>query len=454
VRGLGSWDTALITAGTMLGSSIFIAAAFVPRALPHATLVLVAWLLGGLLTLAGALSYAELGAMFPRAGGQYHFLKEAFGPLSGFLFGWASFFVAQSAANAFVAVAFAEYIGPFVPSISTTQMVFTLPIGPWAWQVNAVQVVAVLAIFILTAVNCFGLWLGAGVQNALTVLKVAAVILLGAVGLFVPARATPDWTAPLPAGNLALAFGVALVGVFGAYDGWYQVTFSAGEIRDPHRSLPRGMITGVVTIIVLYVLLNLVYLRALPLVELAATPRIGESAAVALFGKAGGRLMALAVLLSLFGCLSSGILTASRIYLPMAEDGVFFRFLARIHPTYRTPTASLVAQGVWSAVLALWGTYEQLLGYLVFMLYVFHTATGLALFRLRRARPSADRPYRAWGYPWVPGLFVMTSLLFVANSLVASPVDSLIGLGLVALGVPAYTRWRRTASATAAMHTA
>src|SRR5262245_43894218 len=205
------------------------------------------------------------------------------------------------------------------------------------------------------------------------------------------------------------------------------------------------MIAGVVTIITLYALLNLVYLRALPLAKLAAAPRIGESAAVALFGKAGGRLMALAVLLSLFGCLSSGILTASRIYLPMAEDGVFFRSLARIHPTYRTPTASLVAQGVWSAVLALWGTYQQLLGYLVFMLYVFHAATGLALFRLRRLRPSAARPYRAWGYPWVPGLFVMTSLLFVANSLLASPVDSLIGLGLVALGVPAFKWWRRTA---------
>src|SRR5262245_8940884 len=305
VRGLGSWDTALITSGTMLGSSIFIAAAFVPRALPHATLVLVAWILGGLLTLAGALTYAELGTMFPRAGGQYHFLKEAFGSLAGFLFGWASFLVAQSAANAYVAGSFGEYLGAFVPSISTKHVVLVLPIGPWTWHISTVQVVGVLAIAALTAVNCFGLKEGVGVQNAFTVLKVAAVVLLGVIGLFVPARTTAHWTAPLPTGNLAVAFGVALVGVFGAYDGWYQATFSAGEVRDAQRNLPRGMIVGVIGIIVLYTLLNLVYLRALPLAELAATPRIGESAAVALFGRAGGRLMALAVLLSLFRSLAS-----------------------------------------------------------------------------------------------------------------------------------------------------
>lgn len=445
VRGLGEWDAALITSGTMLGSSIFIAAAIVPRALPHPSLVLAAWIFGGLLTLAGAVTYAELGAMFPRAGGQYHFLKEAYGPLSGFLFGWASFLVAQSAAIAYVGVAFGEYLGAFVPSISTTHVVFALPLGAWTWQINAVQLVGAASIVILTAVNYFGLKEGAGVQNALTVLKVAVVVLLCVAGLVVRPTTTVHWTAPLPPGNLTMAFGLALVGIFGACDGFYQATFSAGEIRNPDRNLPRGMVKGVLVIVALYTLLNVVYLRALPIADLAASHRIGESAAQALLGQTGGRLMALAVLVSLFGCLASGILTASRIYLPMAEDGLFFRSLARVHPKHRTPTASLVAQGVWATALALLGTYEQLLGYAVFVLYVFHGATAIALFRLRRTRPAAARPYRVWGYPWVPGLFLLTSIFFVASSFLASPVDSLIGTGLVALGIPAYLWWTRTA---------
>jgi basic amino acid/polyamine antiporter, APA family len=445
VRGLGAWDTALITVGTMLGSSIFIGAALVPRALSHPALVLSAWIVGGLLTIAGALTYAELGAMFPRAGGQYHFLKEAFGPFSGFMFGWASFLVAQSAANAYVAVAFGEYVGAFIPGVSTTHAILAVPIGPWTWRLNAVQVVGAVAIAVLTAINYLGLKEGAGVQNVLTVLKGGAVLLLCVAGFAVPARTAIEWFAPLPTGNLAAGIGVALVGVFGAYDGWYQATFVAGEIRDPERNLPRGILGGVVAMVLLYTLVNVTYLRALPLATLGASPRIGESAALALLGPTGGRLMALAVILVLLGCLSSGILTAARIYLPMAQDGVFFHVLDRIHPVHRVPTASLVAQGMWSVVLALLGTYENLLGYVVFVLFLFHAATGVALFRLRRERPGAPRPYRTWGYPWVPLLFVLTSLGFVINALVTNPRDSCIGVAIVALGAPAYWWWRRGA---------
>ncbi len=260
------------------------------------------------------------------------------------------------------------------------------------------QLVGAAAITLLTVVNCLGLKEGAGVQNAFTVLKIGAVLLLCTAGFLVPAGVAIDWTAPLPSGNLAAAIGIAMVGVFGAYDGWYQATFTAGEIRDPSRNLPRGIAAGALAIMVLYAIINVVYLRALPLADLAASPRIGESAAVALLGPRGGQLMALAVLLALFGSLSAGILSAARIYLPMAEDGLF------------------------------------------------HTATGVALFRLRRDRPDASRPYRVSGYPWVPGLFVLTSLLFVVNALVTSPVDSLIGVGIVALGLPAYLWWRRAAN--------
>ena len=443
VRGLGAWDTALITIGTMLGSSIFVAAALVPRALPHPSLVLGAWIVGGVLTIAGALTYAELRAMFPRAGGQYHFLKEAFGPFSGFMFGWASFLVAQSAANAYVAVAFADYLGAFIPSVSTAHAVLSVPLGSWTWQVNTVQLVGAAAIAALTAINYLGLKEGAGVQNVLTILKAAAIVLLCLAGFAVPAHTTVNWFAPLPTGSLATGLGVALVGVFGAYDGWYQATFVSGEIRDPERNILRGLAGGVIAMTLLYTLVNLTYLRALPLDALAASPRIGESAAEALLGPTGGRLMALSVIVVLLGCLSSGILTSARIYLPIAQDGVFFRALDRIHPVRRVPTASLVAQGIWSGVLALLGTYETLLGYVVFVLFVFHAATGVALFQLRRSRPDATRPYRTWGYPWVPLIFVLTSLAFVINALITSPRDSLIGVGILALGVPACTWWKR-----------
>ena len=449
VRRLGAWDTAFITAGTMLGSSIFIGAALVPRALPHAGLVLAIWVAGGLLTMAGALTYAELGAMFPRAGGQYHFLKEAFGPFAGFMFGWASFAVAQSAANAYVGVAFGEYLGAFVPWVSRTTVVSSVPIGSWHWEVNAVQLTGAASIALFTGINCLGVREGARTQAALTVLTVASVLLLCVAGFASPAGQWPEWTAPLPAGKLAAAVGIALVGVFGAYDGWYQATLSAGEMRDPERNLPRGIVAGVLAIMVLYFVVNLTYLRALPLAALGASNRIGEAAATALLGPIGGRLMALAVTIALLGCLSSGILTASRIYLPMAEDGVFFRALARIHPVRRVPMASLLAQGSWSIFLALIGSYEQLLGYAVFVLFLLHFLTGVAHFSLRRSRPDAVRTYRTWGFPWVPGLFVLTAFGFVVNALVTSPRDSFIGVGIVAMGAPAYWWWRRAARARA-----
>jgi len=402
------------------------------------------WVAGGLLTTAGALTYAELGTMFPRAGGQYVYLKEAFSPFSGFLFGWAMFLVGQSAAIAYLGTAFGEYLGAFVPWVSTTNALIAIPMGRWTWRLNAVQLIAAAAITVLTLVNCLGLRQGARVQHVLTVLKVGVVLLICAAGFVAPPGASPDWFAPLPTGNLAAAIGASLVGVLGTYDGWYSATFSAGEIRDPARNLPKGIVTGVIIVTAVYVIINLTYLRALPLASLAQSSRIGESAAAALLGPIGGRVTALAVMLVVLGCLSSTILPASRIYLPMAEDGVFFRFLARIHPTRHIPTASLLAQGAWSMVLAMSGNYQQLLGYTVFVLFVFHAATGVALFRLRYSRPTAARPYRTFGYPWVPGLFVVASLGFVINALVTSPRDSLIGVGIVAMGAPAYWWWRRS----------
>lgn len=440
---MGAWDAISITIGTVLGSAVFIAAAFVPAAVPHPTIVLGLWIGGGLLSLAGALCFAELGAMFPYAGGIYHYLKETYGPIVGFLFGWTSFLVIQCGALAYLGVAFAEYLGAFVPGVGWHSTVVSIPLGPFTWTVSTVQITAAATIAIFTAINYVGVKQGAIVQNILTIIKMAALTGLIGFGLLAEPAASPDWTAPLPSGGLAAAIGVALIGVFGSFDGWYQAAFSAGEMRRPERDLPRGMIVGTITMIVAYGLLNYVYLRALPVADMAQSPRVGEAAAIALFGGTGGRLLAAAVVVSVLGCLATCILTAARIYQPMAADGLFFRSLARIHPRYRTPSTSLVAQGIWGTALALTGTYEQLLGYVVFAVFVFHALTGAAVIVLRHTRPDLARPYRVWGYPWVPALFTMTSVAFVANTLVERPIESLFGLGLMALGLPAYAWWKR-----------
>ncbi|MEW5982279.1 MAG: amino acid permease [Acidobacteriota bacterium] len=444
VRALGTWDATSITIGTVLGSAIFIAASFVPQNVPHAGLVLAIWLAGGLLSLAGALSFAELGAMFPRAGGIYHYLKETYGPLAGFLFGWTSFIVIQCGSIAYLGVAFGEYLGAFVPAVSTDRILLAAPLGVWTLRINAVQAVGAGSIALLTAVNYVGVRQGAGVQNALTIVKVAAVTGFVVFGLAAEPTASPDWTASIPSSGLFAAIGVAFIGVFGSFDGWYQAAFSAGEMRDPQRSLPRGMIAGTITMIALYLLVNIVYLRALPVATLGGEARIGEAAATTLLGPAGGRLLAAAVVVSVLGCLATCLLTAARIYQPMAADGLFFGSLARIHPRYRTPSASLIAQGIWGSLLALSGTYEQLLGYVVFAVFVFHALTGAAVIVLRRTRPDAERPYRVWGYPWVPLVFTGSSVLFVLNTLVERPVESLAGAGLMVLGLPAYWWWSRS----------
>jgi APA family basic amino acid/polyamine antiporter len=443
VRGLGTFDGALITIGSILGTGIFITTANIASVLPHAGLILAVWVVGGLLTLAGALSYGELGAMFPRAGGQYNFLREAYGPLWGFLFGWASFFVINTGGIAALAVGFGEYLGSFVPLFSTTNILLRVPLGAWTWQVSGGQLAGAAAIILLSGVNYVGLKEGAWVQNIVTIVKVGSIVGLAGVGLVVAAPVTPSLTAPLPAGNVLAAFGVGMIAVLWSFDGWYGLTASAGEIRNPARSLPWGLILGTLAVTILYVLMNVVYLRAMPVGAMSQTSRIGETAAAILFGPVGARLVSLAVLISTFGCISSTILWASRIYLPMAQDGLFFRSLAVVHPRHLTPGASVLAQGAWAVVLTLSGTYEQLYTYVVFAATASHAATGFAVFVLRRTRPDLPRPYRTWGYPWVPAAFVVSSLVLVANTLTEKPVESLIGLGLVALGLPAFAWWRR-----------
>lgn len=445
MRGLGTWDAALLTIGSVIGTGIFITTADIARVLPSQGMILLVWVAGGLLTLAGALTYAELGALFPRAGGMYHYLKEAYGPLPGFLYGWASFLIIMSGGIAALAVAFGEFLGSFLPFFSTTHVLAAVPLGNWTWTLSGGQVAAVAATLALTAANYVGLRAGATVQNVLTAIKIAAIAAFVVLGFVVKAPVSYSLTLTRSGGGggWLAAFGVGMIAALWTYDGWYGATFSAGEMRRPERNLPVGMIGGTLAITVLYALLNLTYFRALDLDAMAATPRIGETAAVALFGPAGGRLIALAIVISTFGCLAATILYSSRIYQPMAEDGVFFRSLAEVHPRHRTPGRSLWAQSLWAVVLILSGTYEELYTYVVFAAVIFHVATGGAVFVLRRRRPELHRPYRVWGYPVVPALFILASLLLVGNTLVERPIQSLAGLGFLILGLPAYAGWRR-----------
>ena len=431
VRGLGTWDVSLITFSTIVGSAIFIAASIVPRAAPDPTLILLLWTVGGLITLAGVFTYAELGTMFPEAGGLYQFLKEAYGPLWGFLFGWTSFLVIQTGAIAYLAVAAAQGVGDLWPALGAP---------------HTVLAVGALLIALITLVNYFGLQAGAGLQNAIAAVKILSLIALIVFGLAATPASPTTSPQALSNGALSVSLGIAMIGVLWCFDGWYQAAFCAGEIRDPARSLPRGMILGTLTTAVIFVLVNVVYLRALPPQELGEASRIGEAAALSLFGAGPARLMSLAVLISIIGCLATCILTAARIYLPMAQDGLFFQALGKVHPVHLTPGACLIAQAAWSILLMFTGSYEQLGTYVIFAVFLFHAGTGAAIFVLRRTRPDWPRPYRAWGYPWTPAIFILTSLAFVFNTLWERPFESMLGLGVVALGVPAYAWWRRARS--------
>ena len=441
VRALGAWDGASLTIGAVIGTGIFLTAGDVARALPHPLLALGAWLAGGLLVLAGALTYAEMGAMFPRAGGLYHFLREAWGPLPGFLYGWTCLLVIMTGGIAAIAVGFGEYLGALVPVFSSENTLVLL--GPL--RVSGAQGAALLAIALLTATNHFGVREGAGVQNVFTLAKLLAIGTLVVGGFAVAPAVAGGWSAPLPAPPLALAapLGVALIATLWTYDGWYALTFSAGEVRDPKRDLPRGLLLGVAVVVVAYALLNLVYLRALTVESLAGTSRVAEAATRVLFGDPAARAMTAAVAVSAFGCLAATILYSSRIYQPMAADGVFFPQVAKIHPRWRTPVAALWLQSAWAMALTLTGSYTQLFTYVTFGGVLFHVAAGLALFRLRAMHPEMPRPYRVWGWPWVPALFVLAMALLTANTLQSAPRESLLGLLAIAAGVPAYVRWRR-----------
>jgi len=481
VRGLGPLDATMIVMGSMIGSGIFITSAESTRLVGAPGWLLLAWVMAGLMTIGGALCCAELAAMLPRAGGQYVFLRQAYGPSIGFLFGWTLFLVIQTGTIAAVAIAFAKFAGVFVPAIAAEQYLIK-PIhlfGAYAISLSTEQLVAVLLIFLLTWVNTGGLAIGKVVQNTFTFAKTTALLGLLVAGLSLgwkascAARSSAWWNpwangwAPQLAqpgltivGGLALSliFGKAMVGPLFAQTAWTNVTFTGSEIRDPGRTLPRALLIGCGVVVTLYVLTNLAYVATLSLGEIAHAPqnRVGVASMSAVFGGAGASAIAAAILISTFGCNNGLILAGARVYYAMARDGLFFRSIARINAQH-APSAALVAQGAWAALLTLPRTiqtgadgavrygnvYTQLLEYIVAADLVFYVLLVSAVIVLRRKKPDETRPYRAWGYPLVPIVAIGLATLLIIDLAILAPATCGIGCAIVLSGLPVFLLWKR-----------
>ncbi len=512
---LGLFDATMLVAGSMIGSGIFIVSADIARDVGCSGWLLVVWLLTGAMTLIGALSYAELAGMLPHAGGQYVFLREAYGPLWGFLYGWTAFLVIQTGFIAAVAVAFAKYLGVLVPALGTDAILWgvegldlhlRVPV-PWmdepltffrrdAFTISAGQLVAVGLVAVLTAINCRGIEMGRWVQNVFTLAKTLGLVLLILVGLTVAASGeairanTADpWGgitqtarfvevskfAPITALAVAFVLCGAMVGALFSADAWNNVTFVAGEVKDPHRTLPWGLALGTSTVIVLYLLANLAYLAALPLhgspvaaiepghptamtadelrtqraelalrrgIDHARDDRVATAVLERVSPGLGVGLMALAIMISTLGCDNGLILMGPRLYYAMARDGLFFRVVGRLSRA-RVPAAGLVLQGLWSVVLIFSGSYNELLDYIIFAALLFYVLTVLAVFVLRRRRPELPRPYRAFGYPVVPALYIAAAAFIALALLVVKPVYSWPSFVIVLTGIPVFLLWRK-----------
>jgi len=428
-RELGLLDTTMINVGTMIASAIFIVPATVAAQVPGSALMILVWIVGGVVSLLGALSIAELGAAYPEAGGQYAYLREAYGPVWGFLYGWANFSVINPASIAAIAVGFATYLGFFVK---------LTPLG--------IQAIAVASIAGLTVLNCLGVRLGATTQNVLTFLKMGALAALVITAFALPGGSATNFQPLWPPGTMDTwigPFGVAMIGVLWAYDGWLETTYVGSEIKDPGRNLPRSIILSTVIVIGFYVLASVAYSYVLSPARMAGLQLVASDAAQVTMGAVGAGFVSAAILVSTLGANNGIILTAARIPYAMARGGLFFRSQGTVHPRFATPVTALATQGVISAVLALTGRYDQLFTYVVFAQFLFYALGCGAVMRLRRVAPDIARPYRTWGYPVTPIVFIAFALWLVGNTIRQKPLDSAVGAGIIMVGLPGYWYWKR-----------
>ncbi|MGA3260400.1 MAG: amino acid permease [Bryobacteraceae bacterium] len=448
-RDLGPWAAASIVIGTVIGSGIFL--------VPHDMIlrvgtpgwVFVVWIFGGLLTLAGALSYAELAAAIPEAGGEYAYLREAYGPLWGFLYSWTQMWVAKSGSIATLATGFFYYLANFFPALDGVFYRLPLPLGPHGAPLDLHwgQLLAIGLIAALAWLNYFGVKLGGDVQVAVTTVKVVLIagIVVAGLGFGSPHAAAPVSAVPLTAAG----FFAALVAALWAYDGWNNVAMVASEVRDPQRNLPRALIGGTLAVIAIYLLANAAYFRVLSPVEVGASPRVAGEMMRRILGSAGAGGVSIAAMISIFAALNGSILTGSRVPYAAARQGYFFRAIARVDEKHRTPGVSILALSAWSALLVLSGSYRQLFTYVIFASWILYGMATAAVIVLRIKRPDLPRPYRTFGYPVVPILFVLVAGVFIISTLWDSPRESIMGIALILLGLPFYAYWshRRSGSA-------
>ena len=496
VQTLGLFSSTALVIGSMIGSGIFLVDSEIARDTNSPALYLGAWVLTGVLTIIAALSYGELAAMMPQAGGQYVYLRESLGPVWGFLYGWTLFAVIQTGTIAAVCVAFGKFLGVFFPTISTTHWLWhiahvpAIPIGPMVLGnmeigVNTANLTAILIVFLLAFVNVFGIKLGSIIQNVFTSAKALSLAGLVLIAFTVGQNATAwqanfgdNWSkfwqnagwhtlhpvqegvgGPIVLVNLFVVLAVVQVGSLFSSDAWNNITFTAGEVKNPKRNIPLSLVLGTGFVVTVYFLASLAYILVLPMhgdpngatalargVQNATEDRIGTAALEQIFHSGGADLMAAAILISTFGCANGLTLAGARVYYAMSKDGLFFKAVGKLHPKYHTPVAGLITQALWTAVLCVSGSYGQLLEYIIFAVLVFYILTILGLFVLRFKWPTAPRPYRAVGYPVLPALYIVLAGWICIVLLRYKPQYTWPGLVLVLLGIPVYFLWSRRTS--------
>lgn len=429
-RTLGRRDLTLLVVGNVIGSGIFLVPAAVMRQSGESVpIAMVVWLVGGILSLLGALSYAELGSMDPEAGGLYAYIRDAFGPFVAFLYGWTLFFVIGAGTIAALAVAAANYM---------TQLTPLTAVGK--------QVMAVTLIVVMAVINVRGTRESTAVQNLTTAIKVLAILLMSGLLILRGDGQAASTVASTAEAMSITGVGLSVIAVLWAYEGWQYVTFVAGEAQDPQRTIPRALVTGTVLLISIYLIANVAYVSALGTARMAASQAVAGEAVTQVLGPSAGKLITIAIILSMYSAAHATVITVPRVYFAMARDGVFFAQLARIHPRFGTPAVAIIASCLWAAVLAMSGTFDQLLTYVVFIGWIFYALGAAAVVALRRSRPHAARPFRVPGYPLTPVLFVLAAAAIVVNTVYSQPGQAAIGIGMVLLGAPAYLVWRRKRS--------
>lgn len=446
-RQIGLFSAVMLIAGDMIGTGIFISTGAIAETLPTPGGVLLVWLFGGLLALGGALTCAELSASLPYAGGDYIYIREAYGKLMGFLSGWSSFLVTFSGAIAFLSVILVGFVSFFIPALESKEVLFSIPLPLVPISATVGTLFSIAVVLILSGLHCLGVKQGTTTQNVLTLFKIGALLAIIVFGVLL-GNGNSNHFSPLfdwdKIGNSNL-FGAAFIPVIFAYSGWNAVTYIAGEVEDPDKNLPRALMYGVLLVIGLYLAINAVYIYAVPVTEMKGALRMSEVATTALFGYKTSALITAVITVSILGALNVVTMIGPRIYYAMAKDGVFFRGLTYVHPNFGTPTKAIMLQAAWSSLLILTNTWGTLFTYVSVVITLFSAFTVGSVIVLRYKMPNLKRPYRLWGYPVLPLLFVLIHLWIVYGSVHEKPKESLIGLIIVCLGIPVYLFWKSKA---------